>query len=79
MFELRGQIVSRTGSAEAPLRVSKRVSVGAAAASQEVLGVRQASVPWRGHWRRHLQFTSVKVQGDSVRLAATQRDLCLLE
>lgn len=79
MFELRGQIVSRTGSAEAPPRVSKRVSTGAAAASQEVSRVSQAAIPWRGHWRWHLQFISVKVQGASVRLAAAQRGLHLLE
>lgn len=57
MFELRGQTVSRTGSAEARLRLS----TGAAAASQEVLRVSQASMPWQGYWRRQLQFISVKV------------------
>lgn len=39
----------------------------------------QASLPWQGHWRKHLQSVSAKVQGTSVRLAATQRDWDLLE
>lgn len=39
--------LSRMGSAKAPLKVSKNVNTGAAAAaSQEVLSVSQASIPW---------------------------------
>lgn len=71
LFEPRGQIASVTGSAEELLRVSKSVSTGTAAASQMVLRVIQACIPWQGHWRRHLQFIALKVQGNSVRLAAT--------
>lgn len=55
MFEPKGQITSRTGLAEVPLKVNKGHSRGAAAASQSILKVTQAYITWQGYWRRHLQ------------------------
>lgn len=37
-----------------------------------MLRVIQDFIPWHGHWRRHFQFISVKVQGNGARLPVLQ-------